>query len=249
MLSIEEWHQRYMEQARWTTSVRRFLFEKAEISSAKSVLEVGSGTGAILEGLAAQTNARLVGIDLNLPALRFSQGRNPALQQISGLAERLPAADHAFSISCCHFFLLWAKDPLAALLEMKRVTRIGGAILALAEPDYGGRIDYPEPLAELGSNQAQSLIHQGADPFVGRKLKGLFHRAGLHNIEVGVLDGQWAGQPTNQDQASEWKILEDDLQDTFPPSRLAELKEIDRQAWQTGERVLFVPTFFAFGRV
>jgi hypothetical protein len=50
----------------------------------------------------------------------------------------------------------------------------------------------------------------------------------------------------------EWKVLEDDIQQedqSFQASELTELKEIDKLAWERGERVLFVPTFYAWGRV
>ena len=35
----------------------------------------------------------------------------------------------------------------------------------------------------------------------------------------------------------------------FEFSQLRELKNLDTQAYQRGERVLFVPTFYAWGRV
>ena len=65
------------------------------------------------------------------------------------------------TISLCHFLLLWLQDPIAVLLEMKRVTRPGGAILILAEPDYTHRIDFPDELAILENYKANSLVKTG----------------------------------------------------------------------------------------
>jgi ubiquinone/menaquinone biosynthesis C-methylase UbiE len=249
MLTIEDWNHRFTLQARWTASVRRFLFQKAALSNAETILEVGCGTGAILADLCAQSPAKVTGIDINLPSLQFATSRTTDPQLVCANGFHLPFAHSSFSTACCHYFLLWVADPLLALLEMKRVTRPGGAILALAEPDYGGRIDYPSPLAEIGGFQTLALCHQSADPLIGRKLSSLFHQSGLRSIEVGVLGGQWAKPPSKEELISEWKILENDLQGMFPQARLADLKNQDQQAWQSGERILFVPTFFAFGLV
>ena len=229
MLTIEEWHDRYALQARWTASVRRFLYQKASIAKAKTILEVGCGTGAILADLCAQSRATIVGIDLQIALLKFAQRKNFTVKQACANAYNLPFVTASFSTTCCHFFLLWAADPLQALLEMKRVTRPGGAILAMAEPDYGGRVDYPPALGELGTIQTRALLQQYANPFLGRKLKSLFHQAGLQNVEVGVLGGQWSSPPSPEEWYSEWKVLENDIQSLITPQHLAELRKQDRK--------------------
>ena len=74
---------------------------------------------------------------------------------------------------------------------MKRVTRPGGTVAALAEPDYGGRIDFPDSLGELGQWQAFALGSQGANPNVGRRLMAEFIAADLDSVESGLMGGQW----------------------------------------------------------
>ena len=97
------------------------------------------------------------------------------------------------------------------------------------------------------------MTQAGANPQIGRRLSALLSRAGLVEIESGVLGGQWAGAPAASDWQMEWQVLRADLA-RLPgvlPGReadIAALQEIDRQAWQRGERVLFVPTFYAWGR-
>lgn len=248
-VSQQEWHKRYVEQARWTSTVRRFLFQQANISNAQSILEAGCGSGAILSDINSYTQAAVFGIDVDFSGLSFarSQARDFHLACADGL--RLPFPDRTFSITLCHFYLLWVSHPLQAILEMARVTRIGGSILSLAEPDYGGRIDYPDDLVELGHLQREVLFKQGADTSVGRKLKALFHQAGLRNIQVGVLGGEWGAAPDAGFQDSEWKTLERDLSGTVPADEMTRLKSRDAAAWQKGERILFVPTFYAWGQV
>jgi ubiquinone/menaquinone biosynthesis C-methylase UbiE len=191
----------------------------------------------------------LTGIDIRLDYLRFSHSRGIGNDLAQADALHLPFARNEFSITCCHFFLLWVQNPAQALSEMKRVTAPGGYVVAIAEPDYGGRIDHPVGLVELGSWQAQSLQRQGADPFLGRKLKGYFHAAGLRNVQVGILGGQWSAPPAQSEWESEWDTLESDLADEISAVELAKLKQLDFAAWQTGERILFVPTFYASGQV
>jgi hypothetical protein len=128
---------------------------------------------------------------------------------------------------------------------MLRVTRRGGAVLALAEPDYGGRIDYPPELQPLGEAQIQSLRQQGADPELGRKLSALLHDCGLIQVETGVLSGSWTQPPSREDLDIEWQVLESDLQGR--DLDLVRLRQIDEQAWAEGTRTLFVPTFYGWG--
>ncbi len=133
---------------------------------------------------------------------------------------------------------------------MARVTRPSGAVLALAEPDYGGRVDFPEELGQLGVWQMESLRTQGADPLMGRKLARVFRQAGLYSVETGALGGQWSGAPDWEAWESEWSVLESDLKNKPSLSeKLGFLKRLDKSAYEKGERVLFVPTFYAWGRV
>ena len=245
--SPDEWHARFEQQATWTEQVRGYLLGQIGLSSGDRVLEVGCGTGAITARLGRATPARVHGLDINPAFLQLARRADRRARFCAGDALRLPYPSGAFAAVVCHFLLLWLPDPAAALREMARVTRIGGAVTAFAEPDYGGRIDYPPELAELGQMQSAALRQQGAEPLMGRQLAGLFHGAGLAGIETGLLGGQWQGPPSPRQHESEWATLEADLEGTLPPTRMADLRRLDAQAWQSGERVLFVPTFYAIG--
>jgi hypothetical protein len=120
--------------------------------------------------------------------------------------------------------------------------------MALGEPDYGGRIDYPEELAFVGQMQTNSLRRQGADPLIGRRLGAYFQQAGLANVIVGCLGGQWQLSASAYDE-TEWNILRHDLAGQISEEELDRLAVLDRQAAQKGERILYVPTFYAMGYV
>jgi SAM-dependent methyltransferase len=248
-LPLDSWHARFCQQAGWTHNLRQYLYGLAHLSETRRVLEVGCGTGAITTDLAACSPAAVHGLDLSLPHLLFARQQNAAAQFACGEALALPYASGAFDLTCCHFLLLWLPQPGAALAEMRRVTRKGGAVLALAEPDYGGRIDYPPELALLGQWQRDALRRQGADPEMGRKLGALLRQAGLQSVETGVLGGQWGAAPPSEARALEWAILRADLGPTVTPETLQKLQADDDAAWQRGERIMFVPTFYAWGRV
>jgi SAM-dependent methyltransferase len=241
------WHSRFTQQARWTAELRRYLFGQAGLDSTKHTLEIGCGTGAILATLSGR-HENLFGLDINGAFLKQAARHAPGATLIQGDAHSLPFAGGQFDCVYCHFTLLWVADPLRVLSEARRLLRLGGWALALAEPDYGGRIDYPEALAEPGRLQAESLRRQGADIRLGRRLGALFHQAGLQNIETGVVSGQWRESPSPADLDQEWEVLEADLQGMLSSQEIARLRQIDRHAWQSGERLLFVPTFYAIGQ-
>lgn len=247
MLTPQDWHARFRQQARWTEQVRRFLLDGLGLAQLARGLEVGCGSGVIAAGFQAAGITKIHGIDLKRDFLRLAQGEYPGLRLSQADAVSLPYASNSFDFTFCHFFLLWVPNPLAVLREMRRVTRQGGVVFAAAEPDYGGRIDFPPELARLGRLQSDALRRQGAEPETGRRLGALFQDTGLLNVRSGVLGGQW-GAPLAADMIqSEWNVLSTDLAGMVSPGEMAEYRRQDAQAWLAGERILFIPTFYAWG--
>ncbi len=240
-----DWHRRYLQQAKWTRDLRAYLFEQTGLRNAGRVLEAGCGTGAILSELPGR--AALHGLDLDRAALAECRLHAPAAALVQGNALQLPYANKTFDIVYCHFLLLWVGDPLKALLEMQRVTKAGGHILAFAEPDYTARRDQPPELVPLGQWQTESLRRQGADPGLGARLADLFFRAGIQIVETGAIES--AGpEPSPEEWEGEWSVIQADLAGRVPVGELQRMKALDQQARRRGERVLYVPTYFAWGR-
>jgi ubiquinone/menaquinone biosynthesis C-methylase UbiE len=240
------WHSRYLQQANWTRELRAYLFNKAGLEGAKRVLEVGCGTGAILSGI--HSTAALHGLDLDPAALVQCRVHAPTVSLTRGDGLSLPYREGTFDIVFCHFLLLWVDDPLQAVFEMKRVARRGGHILALAEPDYSARVDKPDELAQLGQWQAESLRRQGADPSFGVRLAETFHRAGIRIIETGPIAGPEKTRSADE-WKQEWEVLESDLAGIASGEEIRKMKSLEEKASAQGERVLYVPTYFAWGRV
>ena len=241
-----DWHTRYTQQATWTRDLRAYLFEKAGLNQARRVLEVGCGTGAILRELV--TPALLHGLDLNPAVLAECRIHAPKASLVHGNTLSLPYLDATFEIVYCHFLLLWVRNPLQALVEMKRVTKSGGYIIAFAEPDYSNRIDKPDELVQLGKWQTESLERQGADPGFGVRLAESFFQAGVTINETGTIQGL-EKEPSPGEWEIEWAVIESDLAGFVAGEDIQKMKQLDQQARVRGERVLHVPTYFAWGQV
>lgn len=238
------WHARYLQQAAWTRDLRAYLFNKAGFDTAGRILEVGCGTGAILRELA--TPAAVHGLDLDPAALTQASVNAPAalLTRADGLA--LPFPDRSFDIVYCHYYLLWVRDPLQAVLEMSRVTKPGGHILALAEPDYFARVDQPETLRPLGEWQRDALKRQGADPGFGARLAETFFQAGVKLKETGTIQSG-GEEPSAREREMEWAVIQADLGESVSSAEIQKMKMLDDEAWTKGERIMNVPTYFAWG--
>jgi ubiquinone/menaquinone biosynthesis C-methylase UbiE len=240
------WHTRYSQQAAWTRHLRTYIFEKAGLQDAQRVLEVGCGTGAILSELAKQPVA--YGLDINRDSLHACRLHAPSAVLTQGNALQLPYLDQSFNVLYSHFLLLWLSDPLQALLEMKRVTRPGGYVIAFAEPDYLSRVDRPEELEPLGKWQTEALVRQGADPSLGRRLAELFYEAGILIVETGTIQSQRM-EPSPQEWELEWDVIESDLKGWVADADIQRMKQLDQPARAQRTRFLHVPTHFAWGRV
>jgi len=249
MNTPQDWHRRYAQQAGWTQDIRRYLFAQVNIERARRVLEVGCGTGVILSNVEDAVPLGLHGMDRRPQNLRLAHEHVPLAQLAAGDALTLPYASVCFDVTLCHFLLLWLPDPVIALQEMVRVTRPGGFVIALAEPDYGGRLDYPDEFARVSQLQTKALQQQGANPFLGRSLGHLLGSAGLINIQVGLIGGFWNRPPLPETLDLEWQVLASDLADQYSPQELADLREREQIAWQKNERILYVPTFYGWGQV
>jgi len=244
-----DWHFRYQQQARWTSQLRHYLYSKIQASSKSRLLEVGCGTGAILSDPELYAYQKRFGLDINELSLHKAATVTSSCHFCVGDGLKLPLCDAWFDLTICHFYLLWVKDPYAALGEMKRVTREHGYVIAMAEPDYAGRIDYPSTFQWIGQLQRKALYSQGADPEIGRRLSYLFALNGFKHIETGVIGGQWLEPVSADDIKNEWDVLREDLSGQLSEITFTQLEKLDGLSWQKRERILFVPTFYAIGQV
>lgn len=222
------------------------MYRAAGLRAARTVLDVGCGTGAITEELAQSTAGRVTGLDLDPAMIEFASSGASDVQWIVGDANSLPLETESFDLVLCNFLLLWTKDPGLAASEMARVVRGGGVVLATTEPDYGGRIDYPEEIA-LGPLMEESLRLEGAHPRIGRRLKALFSSAGLQ-AQSGVIASMWDERQLAEEFDAEWGFVFETLSNVAERAELERYQEKERVALKEGSRVVFMPNFWALGR-
>jgi ubiquinone/menaquinone biosynthesis C-methylase UbiE len=99
----------------------------ARYAKDRDVLEVGCGTGLILERVRRFAKSAK-GIDLSPGMLELARERG--LDVVEGSATKLPFEDASFDVTCSFKVLAHVDDIGKALSEMSRVTRKGGVLLA-----------------------------------------------------------------------------------------------------------------------
>jgi ubiquinone/menaquinone biosynthesis C-methylase UbiE len=153
------------------------------------VLDVGCGQGTITLGL-AEAAGHVVGVDLTEE--EFADARRWAADhQIDRVEFRVGSvdaldfpADH-FDACLCHSMLETLDHPLDALIEIKRTLKPGG-VIGVACVEYGGLI-LAGPDEELlrrfyALREQVWQLENVADPYRGRRLRGLLERAGFDPV-------------------------------------------------------------------
>lgn len=230
----------YRGQAVWTRDLRDFLYRQLAIGARHRVLDVGCGDGHLTAELAAKVRETAIGCDVDEAAITAARQAYPELSFAVSQAEKLPYGDAEFDVALCHFTLLWATDPVALLAEMRRVTRPGGVVVALAEPDWGGYVQWPDlGLRELLST---ALAARGADPHAGRKLRAWFAAAGL-TARMGLTGGPWRGDGSSLDAT--WAHHRWTLEGFVDERRLRVMETKARRAIDDGTAVTHLPLAWA----
>jgi ubiquinone/menaquinone biosynthesis C-methylase UbiE len=169
--------------------VQKYLARR--IPAGAHVLSVGCGPGVILRELCTlDPSIRATGLDISDDRLQEAKQKNRQNAQanfVRGDAQVMDFASNSFDLVYSRMLLEYLKDKEGALKEMVRVCKRGGAVLL---QDLDGQLlwHYPEDPVVQGTVEkvVGALAVTGFDPFVGRKLFSLAHRAGLRNIDVQV---------------------------------------------------------------
>ena len=130
-------YERFM--GRWSRLLAPQLVAFASVADGDSVLDVGSGTGALsLALLAAAPSVRVTGVDPSSAYVGSAQAKTAPdrARFLVGDAQSLELADAAFDKTLSLVAINFIPDSAGALREMIRVTRPGG-VVAAAVWDYG----------------------------------------------------------------------------------------------------------------
>ncbi len=171
-----DWNIRFSEQLKWTYEFRSHIYKIINLETKTNLLEIGCGTGALLKEIGKEFNLNLYGIDIDEHRLKIAidnlnqENIRANLQYMDILNNNFE--DERFEVIITHYLFLWIKDLEKCFNEIHRILKKDGILLILAEPDYGGLIEFPE--TGLKDALISNLTNSGADAKVGRKLNQFF---------------------------------------------------------------------------
>ncbi len=124
------------------------VFDAIGVDGSTELLDVGCGSGLALQ-TAAKRGAAVTGFDASAPLLEIAAERVPGAGLRQGDIEALPYGDGTFTAVTSFNAVQYAADPVAALRELRRVTRAGGPIAVLSWGD-AERCETRSILAAIG---------------------------------------------------------------------------------------------------
>ena len=175
--------------------LRAALIEMAEVAPGQTVLEVGSGTGALLVDLALVVGpgGRAIGIEPQ-PHLAAIAGAHLEAHGTAnwsevrqGRAEALTLPDAVVDLCVAQTVFLHLTDEIRAraLAEMIRVTRPGGQVLTVDQDMSTFVINHPD--RQLTARLLQANLSNYEQPAMGRMARARFLDAGLCDVRVQVI--------------------------------------------------------------
>jgi SAM-dependent methyltransferase len=165
------------------------LLRALPLASARHILDLGAGTGALMSDLAAAApQAAVLGADRAEGMLRMARGA--ALRTVALMdAERLAVRSDLFDAVVLAFMLFHVPNPTTCLAEVRRALRAGGAIGLVTwgeEPDLPGMAIWNEELDAHGAapDPRDSTVMRHALMDRPDKLERLLEDAGFVSVRV-----------------------------------------------------------------
>ena len=167
--------------------LRERATKQLNLSAGSKVLDVGCGIGGATFPLAEITgpSGLAAGIDISsamVEAANARSGGRPGIEFRHGEASAIPYPDHFFDAARSERVFLYLPDRLAAIREMKRVVKPGGAI-ALLDTELESTAVYskkPALTRKMTALVADTITNANS----ARDLPALARQASLKNVKV-----------------------------------------------------------------
>jgi SAM-dependent methyltransferase len=190
-------HESVLRSHTWRTAENSAGYLLPHLQAGMSLLDIGCGPGTITTDLARLVApGQVVGLDASVDVVARAQAHaaasaGPATLRFEvGDLFALSYDDASFDVVHAHQVLQHLVEPVAALVEMRRVLRPGGT-LAVRDADYGGFRWAPDDARLHRWLELYLAVtgHNGHDALIGSSLLGLAHAAGFE--EVTVSSSNW----------------------------------------------------------
>jgi ubiquinone/menaquinone biosynthesis C-methylase UbiE len=172
-------------------SLVELLHADTSYPAGSRVLEAGCGVGAQTVFLAQNSpQASFTSVDISATSLAQAQQEvtaaglhNVRFQEADIF--NLPFAAHSFDHIFVCFVLEHLRDPVEALLRLKKHLKSGGTITVI-EGDHGSAYFHPDSEAAHKAIMCQVELQRraGGNAMIGREVYPLLSRAGYHSIQV-----------------------------------------------------------------
>ena len=182
---------------KWRTVANSAPYLIPYLKPGLKILDVGCGPGAITVDLANYApGGHVTGLEYSGEILEHARAHAADsgatnVEFLQGDAQALPFPDATFDVVHAHQVLQHIPDPVLALREMRRVTKLGG-IVASRESDFGGFVWFPEDsLHEWAELYARVNRGNGGEPCAGRRIKAWAREAGFDETSITCTAGTW----------------------------------------------------------
>jgi ubiquinone/menaquinone biosynthesis C-methylase UbiE len=176
-----------------TRTNRDIALEGVRLGEVRSILDVGCGTGVLgFHLLELAPSAALVGLDIAATMVEEARRNIPegrSCRFIQGSAYDMPFERASFDLVASQYVLQHLAEPVIALKEMRRVTKVGSMAM-IFEWDDRVNFSYPPLPSELDALlEAKNLLIElrGGDRSIGRKLYHHLRAAGWCDISVKII--------------------------------------------------------------
>lgn len=236
-------HEHYLLQAQWLAPARHYLYRKSGLAHRGRILDLGCGSGVIADEMRRISGRPVLAVDRDPEMVAFARGAYPQNEYLVGDERSLAKLGSRFDLAVISFVLMWQPRPLLFLKRIRKLLADGAALMVLAEPDYGGRIDFPEPLGFIKDIFTRHIAATEGDPFIGRRLASLLAAAGFTaDVELAsAID--FPSSASHGAWERDWRFWQELA--GFGAGTLRKILRLEKKAAARHERLVLFPVFCA----